>query len=283
IVDLLHDPPAFVRREADGLGRFAQLMRDDGWSREELMKLPYIDNGYWYCQAVLMEQTLDTFAFAPGDTILDVGSNTCWAAATFAAKGLEPTALDIATPPMQGLATADWHFEEKGVFFERVLGVMFDLPFADASFQYVWACEVLHHNHRANLARTYRELFRILEPGGRLIVANEPLRTLMTPKIDPGHEVAEFEGHEHAYMRHSYTRLARRAGFEVDVRGPRYHATFQPGHAVSLSEDMRVDELYRAATVMASRRSRRLRQALLAARAYVMGGTALHMICTKPR
>jgi hypothetical protein len=44
---------------------------------------------------------------------------------------------------------------------------------------------------------------------------------------------------------------------------------------------MPVNNLYRAATVMASRRSRRLRQALLAGRAYVMGGTALHMICTK--
>ena len=66
------------------------------------------------------------------------------------------------------------------------------------------------------------------------------------------------------------------------MRGPRYHDTFQPGHSITLSERMRVDQLYRAATVMASRRSRRLRQALLAGRAYVMGGTALHMVCTKP-
>jgi len=282
IADLLHDPPEFVRREAGGLERFAEVMRNDGWTRETLMQLPYVPDGYWYAQAVLMQQTLDTVAFQPGDTILDVGSNTCWAAATFAQHGLEPTALDISTQLMQGLETADWHFDEKEVFFERVLGMMFDLPFADRSFQYVWACEVLHHNHRANLARTYRELFRILAPGGQLIVANEPLRTLMTPKIDPGHEVREFEGHEHAYLRRSYTSLARRAGFEVDVRGPRYHDTFQPGHSITLSERMRVDQLYRAATVMASRRSRRLRQALLAGRAYVMGGTALHMVCTRP-
>lgn len=282
IADLLFDPPEFVRREADGLGRFAEVMRNDGWSREDLMKLPYVESGYWYAQAVLMQQTLDTVEFAPGATVLDVGSNTCWAAATFAQAGLEPTALDISTQLMQGLATADWHFEDKDVYFERVLGVMFDLPFADASFDYVWACEVLHHNHRANLAATYRELYRVLKPGGQLIVANEPLRTLMTPKIDPGHEVAEFEGHEHAYMRHSYTLLARRAGFSIDVRGPRYHDTFQPGHSITLSERMRVDQYYRAATVMASRRSRHLRQALLALRAYVFGGTALHMICTKP-
>lgn len=282
IAELLHDPPEFVRREADGLGRFAEVMRNDGWTRETLMKLPYIESGYWFAQAVLMQQTLDSLDFEPGETILDIGSNTCWAAATFAEHGLEPTALDISTQLMQGLETADWHFADKDVYFERVLGMMFDLPFADASFNHVWACEVLHHNHRANLARTYAEIFRVLEPGGRLIVANEPLRTLMTPKIDPGHEVAEFEGHEHAYMRHSYTRLARHAGFEIDVRGPRYHSTFQPGESILLTEDMPVDQCFRAATVMASRRSRRLRQALLAARSYVVGGTALHMVCTKP-
>ena len=159
--------------------------------------------------------------FAAGETILDLGSNTCWASARFAQRGLAATALDIATHEMQGLRTAEWQFEAKGIFFERVLGVMFDLPFADASFDVVWACEVLHHNHRANLARTLRECHRVLKPGGRLIAGNEPLRTLRTPLLRPGTEVAEFEGHEHAYLRATYTLLARRAGFAVDVRVPR--------------------------------------------------------------
>jgi SAM-dependent methyltransferase len=281
IVDLLVDPPAYVEAEANGLGRFADVMSADGWDRERVMRLPNEPDGYWFCQATLMQQTLDTVPFERGQTILDVGSNTCWAAATFAQHGLEPTALDIATALMQGLSTADWQFEDKDIFFERVLGTMFEMPFRDGSFDYVWCCEVLHHNHRSALAQTYEEIHRVLKPGGKLIVANEPLRTLMTPKINPGHEVAEFEGHEHAYVRHSYTRLARKAGFEIDVRGPRYHATFNDS-SVTLTSNMRYDELFRAATVVASRRSRRLQQALLAGRAYIMGGTALHMICTKP-
>jgi len=128
IVDLMHDPPEFVRREADGLGRFAQLMRDDGWEREHVMELPYRQDGYWFCQAQLMEQTLDTVDFERRETMLDVGSNTCWASAMFARNGLEATALDIAEHEMQGLRTAEWQFEDKDVFFERVLGVMFDLP-----------------------------------------------------------------------------------------------------------------------------------------------------------
>src|SRR5205823_4217326 len=41
IVDLMEHPPEFVTREAAGLGRFAELMRADGWDREQVLKLPY--------------------------------------------------------------------------------------------------------------------------------------------------------------------------------------------------------------------------------------------------
>jgi SAM-dependent methyltransferase len=281
IVDLLHDPPDFVVREAAGLARFADVMRADGWTKEDVVALPHRHDGYWYAQGVLMDQVLDQVPFEPGATILDLGSNTCWATATFAQRGLRATALDIADHEMQGLRTADWQFEAKGVFFERVLGVMFDLPFADATFDHVWACEVLHHNHRANLAATYREAFRVLKPGGSLIVVNEPLRNLRTPKLDPGEEVAAFEGHEHAYMRHSYTGLARRAGFQVEVRGPRYHGVFQDVQ-YRVDETMSLLRIYSTATAVAVRKSERLRKAVLASRSYLFGGTALHMICTKP-
>jgi SAM-dependent methyltransferase len=282
IADLLHDPPEFVVREAAGLGRFADLMRSDGWTRADVLALPYREgDGYWYAQRVLMEQVLETTPFAAGETLLDVGSNTCWASAMFAARGLDVTALDICEHEMQGLRTADWQFAAKDVYFDRVMGVMFDLPFADASFKWVWACEVLHHNHRENLARTYEEIHRVLEPGGSLIVANEPLRNLRTPKLRPGHEVAEFEGHEHAYMRHSYTSLARRAGFEVRVLGPRYHGT-QRDERFVLHEGLSVPRLYLMATAVAVRKSPRLKAAVLAARSFLLGGTALHMVCTKP-
>jgi len=281
IVDLLHDPPPFVVAEAAGLARFAQVMRDDGWTREDIVALPKRHDGYWWNQDVLMTQVLDEVPFEPGETILDLGSNTCWASAAFAQHGLEATALDIAEHEMQGLRTAEWQFEAKNVFFERVLGVMFDLPFADASFRNLWACEVLHHNHRANLAATFREAFRVLEPGGRLIVANEPLRSLKDPMRNPGEAVAAFDGHEHAYVRASYTTLARRAGFRVEVRGPAYHGLFQRG-GIGLSDRMTTRQVLTGAATQLARRSPVVKRAWLAGKAYVAGGTALHMVCTKP-
>ena len=40
IVDLLHDPPEFVAREAAGLDRFAEHDAADGWDRERILALP---------------------------------------------------------------------------------------------------------------------------------------------------------------------------------------------------------------------------------------------------
>src|SRR5215212_9332696 len=96
VVDLMHDPPDYVTREAAGLERFAEKMREDGWDRERILNLPYEQSGYW---------------FAQGQRLLDVGSNTCWASNMFAQRGLDVIALDIAANQLQGLRVADWWFE----------------------------------------------------------------------------------------------------------------------------------------------------------------------------
>jgi SAM-dependent methyltransferase len=217
IADLLHDPPDFVARESAGLERFAEVMRADGWDDARILALPDVDLGYWNAQADAMRRTLEQVPLEPGQRILDVGSNTCWASSRFAQEGLEAVALDIADNDLQGLRAADIQFRGKDVYFERVLSVMYDPALADASFDHVFCCEVLHHNDRRNLDRTLRELFRVLKPGGRLTIVNEPLRFPLRPKLDHGDEVAEFEGNEHVYLAHQYIVAARRAGFSVRI------------------------------------------------------------------
>jgi SAM-dependent methyltransferase/uncharacterized protein YbaR (Trm112 family) len=282
IVDLLPpEVPAFVVAEAAGLDRFVDTMRAHGWSREDVLALPFRQDGYWYHQAVAMQQTLATvLESAPGKRILDVGANTCWASAMLAERGLDVIALDINANEMQGLATSDWWFEAKRVYFERVLGVMFDLPFATNSFDYVWCCEVLHHNHRSNLYRTLRELFRVLRPGGSLIVVNETCRSLLDPKLNPGHEVAQYEGHEHAYIAWSYAHAARRAGFDVKRTFPWAVAIFSQWH-FEITLDTRLREVVRAAVAHTVRRVPALRRIMLIYRNYVMGAS-FSMIATKP-
>ncbi len=87
------------------------------------------------------------------------------------------------------------------------------LPFADNSFDWVFCCEVLHHNNRQGMTHALHEAHRVLRPGGSLLVMNEPLRWLTNLKRDHGAEVARFAGNEHVYFLPEYLWMARRAGF----------------------------------------------------------------------
>jgi SAM-dependent methyltransferase len=219
IVDLLVAPPEFVLRERAGLERFADVMRADGWDEERIRALPDIELPYWQGQRRALDELLARVEMHAGETLLDVGSNTCWASRIFASMGLDVIALDIADCELQGLRTAECFIASGEVFFERVLSTMFAPALAGESVDYVFCCEVLHHNDRAHLRRTFRELHRVLRPGGRLFVVNEPLRFPLRPKLDHGREVREFEGNEHVYFLAEYWGAARRAGFSVQIPG----------------------------------------------------------------
>ena len=157
---------------------------------------------------------------------MDVGSNTCWAANHFAERGLRAIALDIATAELQGLYTADCFIEDGHVFFERVLGSMDAIPLASSSVDYVYCCEVLHHNDAAGLRRTFAEIFRVLRPGGRLLMVNETLKTLRDPHGVHLEGVEQYEGYEHAHWALRYRWEATRAGFFTEVTEPHYRAFF---------------------------------------------------------
>ncbi|TMK39864.1 MAG: class I SAM-dependent methyltransferase [Actinobacteria bacterium] len=285
IVDLMHQPPEFVLREAQGLERFAAEMRSDGWDKEAVLALPYRQDGYWYAQATAMHQALHQHPFGPGQRLLDVGSNTCWASATFAReRDLDVVALDISAAPLQGLATAQWWMDAHPIFLERLRSLMFAPALASEAFDWVWCCEVLHHNHRENLERTLAELFRVLKPGGRLIAVNETVRSLRHPGVrgqGAVERVEEWAGYEHSYLRRTYLRAARRAGFEVAVKGPWYLPAFEQG-MIEISPEMSIAQGLRAALAHALRRMPRVRMRYLTWKTYVTGAAALFFVATKP-
>jgi len=281
VPELLHDPPEYIVAEAAGLERFAEHMSLVGWDREFIRRLPEVEHGYWYVQARSMHQLLTTVPFQPGDSILDVGSNTCWAANHFAERGLSAIALDIATPELQGLYTADYFIDDGHVYFERVLGTMDAIPLASSSLDYVYCCEVLHHNDEASLRRTFGEIFRVLRPGGRLLMVNETLKTLRDPHGVHTEGVDQFEGYEHAHWATRYRWEATRAGFMTDVIEPHYRPFF--GDA-ELSVEPGTPKLegwlrgvgFRLSSNLAARR------AYLAWLNHASGGVSMNMIATKP-
>jgi SAM-dependent methyltransferase len=281
VPELLHDPAAHVLAEAAGLERFAQHMSEAGWDRGTIRSLPNVEHGYWYVQARSMHQLLTTVPFRPGESVLDIGSNTCWATNHFAERGLQAIALDIATVELQGLYTADYFLDDGHVFFERVLGSMDTIPLVSSSVDYVYCCEVLHHNDAAGLRRTFAEIYRVLRPGGRLLMVNETLKTLSDPSGMHLEGVEQFEGNEHAHWSLRYRWEARRAGFMTEVTEPHYKAWF--GDA-ELSHPAELSWLRAAWKRLgfAARRVPLARRVYLGWLNHVGGGVSMNMIATKP-
>jgi SAM-dependent methyltransferase len=273
------DPPAFVVREAEGLERFADTMRADGWDRERVLTLPDDPLEYWQGQKAAMEHLLSSVSLPAGSTLLDVGSNTCWASNIFASRGLDVVALDISTAEMQGLYTADWWFEAGDVYFERVVSTMFDPALASESFDFVFCCEVLHHNALAELRQTLRELHRVLKAGGTLIVLREPLRFPSNLKRDHGSEVAEYEGNENVYFAHEYVLAARAAGFSVSLVEPR--TPVFAGAPLWLTEDSSALGSAKVFAQQLLRRSAVGRRALLGWTVLLGPDAPLGMLCRK--
>lgn len=278
IVDLLYDPPDFVKREAGGLARFAERMRRDGWNKERILSLPYLDDGYWFVQAVSMNQILERIQFRHGERLLDVGANTCWASNIFAKRGLDVVALDITDVEMQGLITAEYFLESNTVYFERVLGTMFDPPLASDKLDYVFCCEVLHHNDSITLRRTFNEFYRVLKPRGRLIVINETMKFPLNLKPSFANHVREYLGYEHVFYFHEYYLAAKKAGFKVSVMEPAYDPFFRDlssASAKTLTDEVKL-------IVAKSLRNYRLARSLyLAYRNLLAGDVGLNLICTK--
>lgn len=282
VAELLHAPPEYIVAEAAGLERFAAQMRAEGWDREMVRRLPNVEHGYWYVQARSMHQLMTTVPFKPGESILDVGSNTCWAANRFAEHGLDAIALDIATAELQGLYTAEYFIDDGQVFFERILGSMDAIPLASSSLDYVYCCEVLHHNDPESLRRTFAEIFRVLRPGGRLLMVNETLKTLRDPNGVHVEGVEQFEGYEHAHWAARYRWEATRAGFLTEVTEPHYRPFFgDPTPSPRGAQAPLVGPLVR-------RLSRVLHANPLVRRVYLSwlnhahGTVSMNMIATKP-
>jgi SAM-dependent methyltransferase len=102
---------------------------------------------------------------------------------------LRVVALDISLWEMQGLYTSDYFIDGGTSYFERVLGSMNDMPLASESLDYVFACEVLHHNDAEGLRRTFEEAFRVLKPGGRFAVSDVVVRGEVPPDVKKNMEL----------------------------------------------------------------------------------------------
>jgi ubiquinone/menaquinone biosynthesis C-methylase UbiE len=146
-----------------------------------------------------------------GDRALDLGCGDGAFTAAMAAAGADPVGADVADA---ALARARERHPELDF---RLVPIEGPLPFQDASFELVWASEVIEHV--ADTARWLSEVRRVLRPGGRLLVTT-PSHGRLRLAVQGIERLAPPLGdHLHLYTKGSLRTLLHEFSFdEIRVR-----------------------------------------------------------------
>jgi 2-polyprenyl-3-methyl-5-hydroxy-6-metoxy-1,4-benzoquinol methylase len=151
------------------------------------------------------------------ERVLDVGCGEGDFSAAIAAAGARSLGIEVAEEPLRrGRA------RHPGLDFQRVPATG-AWPLRDASFDLVWAGEVLEHV--ADTARWFSEVRRVLRPGGRLLISTPdhgPLSVLRMA-LSPAAFGARFDplaDHVRFYTRRTLASLLAEFAFEqIEVSG----------------------------------------------------------------
>ncbi len=150
-------------------------------------------------------------AVAPGARVLDLGCGEGAFAAELLRAGADVLAVDVAEEPLRRARAAQPELRTQLIDGEG------DWDIADASFDVVWAGEVIEHV--ADTARWLSELRRVLRSGGQLLLTTPLLgRTqLLAAAIAPSSFAARFDpldDHLRHYSRATLRALIASFGFE---------------------------------------------------------------------
>ncbi|HTO88533.1 MAG TPA: class I SAM-dependent methyltransferase [Thermoanaerobaculia bacterium] len=182
--------------------------------------LPYYPHDLWTEVGPDFFQVFEHFSFA-GKKVVDLGAGRSWSSRHLATLGRasEIVAIDVLTTRFLGLETADIFFQEDSVFFERIRGDMHRIPLASGWADVVFACATLHHS--SDLEALFREIRRVLRPGGDLIFISEPSKKASIQEDRPQNAETEHGINEHVYSLRQYLEPLRALGFRARRLVPR--------------------------------------------------------------
>jgi ubiquinone/menaquinone biosynthesis C-methylase UbiE len=119
----------------------------------------------------LRETTVDKALIKPGDSILDVGCGTGEVTLLAKTRAKQGSVYGI-DPAPEMIAVARKKAARKGLEIDFRVGVIESLPFADSSIDVVTSSLMMHHLPEDLKARGLAEIYRVLKPGGRLLIAD---------------------------------------------------------------------------------------------------------------
>ncbi len=171
---------------------------------------------WWRRGATWRRDLLDQLDLRPGQRVLDVGSGTgrlAFALADRVVPGGSVEGVDAASE-MVAQAVRSNRRRQRPVTFTTARAQ--SLPFPAGSFDAVTCTLVLHHVARNDRPAAAAEIYRVLRPGGRMLVAEfdgtggglRPLGRLHNRHAEHAHSLDEAVG------------LLTAAGFTAVTRGP---------------------------------------------------------------
>lgn len=120
----------------------------------------------------LRKMTVDHALIQPGDSVLDVGCGTgevTLRAKMRAGKAGQVFGID---PAPEMITVARNKAARKGLEIDFRVGVIESLPFSNASINVVTSSLMMHHLPENLKIRGLAEIYRVLKPGGRLLIAD---------------------------------------------------------------------------------------------------------------
>ncbi|OGL46526.1 MAG: hypothetical protein A2161_22035 [Candidatus Schekmanbacteria bacterium RBG_13_48_7] len=129
---------------------------------------------------VNVEKTLARLE-SPCGYALDLGAGTCWTTWQIARIGFTAVAVDLAREKYIGLESAEVFIQNKNIYFYRIQADMAHLPFIDSTFNMVFVSTAIHHSRTPKAL--FKEISRILIPGGKLYTVGEPNRPVWVPQL----------------------------------------------------------------------------------------------------